>query len=221
MDVFQVLGIETLRERFLEHSRQAYRLLLPLDRPRILDIGCGRGQQTVELARLSGGRVTGIDIDAGALDALRRRIHRQGLDEQIEVVHVSLFDNQFDAASFDLLWEEGVLHMLDAARSFAACARLVRPGGHLVMHETVAWFDGARAKLEAAGFEVVDQHMLPADFWWTDYGAPLEARIQAFRAARGGQPDPPELVEHAAAVASIKRDPDATACGIYLLSKLG
>lgn len=67
------------------------------------------------------------------------------------------------------------------------CARLVRPGGHLVMHETVAWFDGARANLEAAGFEVVGQHMMPADFCWTDYGAPLETRIQAFRAARGGR----------------------------------
>ncbi len=49
MDVDDALNVEELRGRFLEHSRQAYRLLPPLEQPRILDIGCGRGQQTIEI----------------------------------------------------------------------------------------------------------------------------------------------------------------------------
>lgn len=49
MGVDDALNVEELRGRFLEHSRQAYRLLPPLEKLRILDIGCGRGQQTMEL----------------------------------------------------------------------------------------------------------------------------------------------------------------------------
>ena len=66
MNINDALNVEELRGRFLEHSRQAYRLLPPLEQPRILDIGCGQGQQTMELARLGGGEVIGIDIDNAA-----------------------------------------------------------------------------------------------------------------------------------------------------------
>lgn len=221
MEIDQALNIEELRARFLEHSRRAYALLPPLTRPRVLDIGCGQGQQTVELARLSGGQVVGIDIDEAALCRLRRRVDQAGLGQQIEGIHVSLFESSFDDDSFDLLWEEGVLHLLDASRSLPECRRLLKPGRHLVMHETIVWFESIRRSLEASGLELVDQHMLPRHFWWTDYGAPLEARIRAYRKTHGDAADTPKLAEHEGVVASIKRDPGQTACGIYLVQKRG
>ena len=136
MDIDHALNVEELRRRCLEHSRQAYRLLPPLGQPRILDIGCGQGQQTMELAGLGGGEVIGIDIDKAALSRLRQRVDQAGLRRRIKAIHVSLFDNGFDDNSFDLLWEEGVLHLLDASRSLSECRRLLKPDGYLVMHET-------------------------------------------------------------------------------------
>jgi SAM-dependent methyltransferase len=219
MDIDSVLDIEELRGRFLAHSRRAYRLLPPLERPRILDIGCGRGQQTLELARLGGGEVVGIDIDRDALAVLRRRIDAAGLGDRVEAVHVSLFDTGFADGSFDLLWEEGVLHLLDASRALGECRHLLRPGGFLVMHETIEWFEGIRGALPDHGFELRDRHLLPRHFWWTDYGAPLEARIQAYRKVRGDTPDPPELAEHERTVIAIKSDPDRSDCGIYIVQR--
>jgi len=54
---------EGIRERLLKYTRRAFRMLPKLDKPCILDIGCGSGVPTVGLARLSGGEVIGIDID--------------------------------------------------------------------------------------------------------------------------------------------------------------
>jgi ubiquinone/menaquinone biosynthesis C-methylase UbiE len=87
----------------LEHSRKAYRLLPQLKQPRILDIGCGQGQQTMELARLAESEVIGIDIDQAALSKLRQRINQACLGDRIKAIHVSLLDNQFDDNSLDLL----------------------------------------------------------------------------------------------------------------------
>jgi SAM-dependent methyltransferase len=172
----------------------------------------------VELARLGGGEVVGIDIDRAALSRLQQRIDQAGLGDRIEAIHVSLLDNEFDDSSFDLLWEEGVLHLLDASRSLPECRRLLKSGRYLVMHETIEWFESIRDNLPRSGFELVDRYMLPRHYWWTDYGAPLEERIRAYRGAHGDAADSPKLAEHESAVASIKSDPDRTACGFYLLT---
>ncbi len=126
------LDADGLRAGFLAYTRQAYALLPAMKRPRILDIGCGTGAATMELLRLSGGRVVAIDPDASALAGMRQRIEAEGLLDLVEMVNVSLFDVGFPEASFDVLWEEGVLHLVDRARSLPACHRLLKPGGFLV-----------------------------------------------------------------------------------------
>jgi len=220
MDIDQVLRIEELRGRCLEHSRKAYRLLPRFEKPRILDIGCGHGQQTMELAYLSESEVLGIDIDKAAISRLRQRIDELCLGDRIKAIHVSLLDNQFDENSFDLLWEEGVFHLLDESESLPECWRLLKPDGYLVMHETIIWFDNIREKLREFSFRLMDQLMLPKHFWWTDYGAPLEERIQAYRETHGDATDYPKLAEYEKIVADIKSDPDRTDSGIYLIRKL-
>lgn len=219
MDIDKALNIEELRGRFLEHTRRAYSLLPALEQPRILDIGCGQGQQTMELANLSGGEVVGIDIDHTVLSKLQQRIDGAKIGDRVKIFHASLFDNPFNNSSFDILWEEGVLHLLDASRSFGECRRLLKPDGHLVMHETILWFESNRNKLMEFGFKLTDNYMLPKRFWWTHYGAPLEERIKAYRDNHGGTSDSERLTELDSVVASIKNDPDGTDCGIYLLKK--
>jgi SAM-dependent methyltransferase len=220
MDIDQALKVEELRGRCLEHSRKAYRLLPQLDQPRILDIGCGQGQQTIELARLAESEVIGIDIDQAALSKLRQRIDEACLGDRIKAVHVSLFDNQFADNTFDVLWEEGVFHLLDASKSLPECWRLLKPDGYLVMHETIIWFESIREKLPEFSFQLVDQHMLPKHFWWTDYGAPLEESIRTYREMHGDAMDSLKLAEYKSIVADIKSDPDRTDSGIYLMRKL-
>jgi len=221
MDIDKALNIEELRGRFLKHTRRAYRLLSSLEQPRILDIGCGLGQQTMELARLSGGEVTGIDIDHSAISRLQQRIDQANVADRIKVIHVSLFDNQFDNDCFNIIWEEGVFHLLDSSKSFAECRRLLKPNGCLVMHETVWWFESAQKKLQDFGFRLMGEHILPKHFWWTNYGAPLEDRIRAYRGVHGEASDSNKLAEYESVVASIKSDPDRTDCGIYLVKLIG
>jgi ubiquinone/menaquinone biosynthesis C-methylase UbiE len=50
-----------------------------------IDVGCGDGFFALPAARIVGprGRVCGIDIDAGALDRLRERARREGLDNVV------------------------------------------------------------------------------------------------------------------------------------------
>lgn len=95
--------LSTKRPGRLAYTRQAFRMLPRLDAPRILDIGCGSGEVTLELARLIGGHVIGIDIDQRFLDELSDKIEREQLADRFEVVNQSLFDLDFPVESFDVI----------------------------------------------------------------------------------------------------------------------
>jgi SAM-dependent methyltransferase len=186
----------------LGFTRKAFRMLPPLHDPRILDIGCGQGGPTLELARLSGGHVTGLDTDRSALHELARRADEEGLSDHIEVVHGSMFDMDFADGSFDVIWAEGSLHILGFERALREWRRFIRPHGFLVVHE-MAWlrpdppseiagcwqmaYPGIRTVSEYVeqvpdhGYELVGHFALPDDFWLLDYFDPMVARIRVLR----------------------------------------
>ena len=191
----------------LGFTRKAYHMLPDLNRPRILDVGCGQGGPTLELARLSGGQVTGLDIDKSALHELARRADQQGLSDHIQVVHSSMFDMDFAEASFDVIWSEGSMHILGFERALGEWRRFIRPGGFLVVHEMV-WlrsdppaevtncpelaYPGIRtvpeyiAHIPEHGYALVDHFCLPEDFWLRDYFDPMMARLRRLRTKYAG-----------------------------------
>lgn len=63
-----------------ESTRQAFNLLPELSsKPRILDIGCGPGAQTIELAKLSRGLIIALDNHQPYLDQLTTTIQTEAL----------------------------------------------------------------------------------------------------------------------------------------------
>lgn len=218
--IHDVLNVQELRATFLKYTRKAYSLLPRMTPPRILDIGCGSGLATMELAILSGSEVVGIDINETVLVEMRRRIEDAGLGHRVKAVNASLFDTGFaDEESFDILWEEGALHLFDPAMSLSACRLLLKSGGFFVIHETAIWFEGIRKQLPAVGFAVVNELLLPRGLWWTAYYAPLEVRIRRFREEHGEDIDLDALAQYEREIAMVKADPDQFDCGFYILKK--
>jgi len=91
----------------------------------ILEAGCGTGLILEGLARLAK-RAVGVDISAGMLEKARER----GLD----VVKGSVTDLPFGDDSFDAVLSFKVLaHVPDLRRALSECARVTRPGGHMIL----------------------------------------------------------------------------------------
>ena len=68
-------------------TRKAFRMLTDLpEQPQILDIGCGPGMQTIELAHLSSGHVIGLDKHKPFLDELMTRADAANLTDKSSTV---------------------------------------------------------------------------------------------------------------------------------------
>jgi ubiquinone/menaquinone biosynthesis C-methylase UbiE len=180
-DVYTEIDRDSSRERLLKYTRKAFKLLPRLDKPRILDAGCGSGLPTIELAKLSNGKVVGIDIDQSLLIELKRKIEREDLSDRVETRKCSVFELDFPDETFNIVWFEGATRMIGFEKALKEWRRLLKPNGFLVIHDEIKTVSNKREEISSLGYKVVNQFFLPEDAWWIEYYRPLENRIKGLR----------------------------------------
>jgi len=97
---------------------------------KVLDIGCGGGILSESMA-VKGAEVTGIDLSSKALAVARLHLMESGNSvEYLEISAEQLAEQS--PASFDVVsCMEMLEHVPNPASTIAACAALVKPGGHV------------------------------------------------------------------------------------------
>ncbi len=156
-------------------------MLPEMEKPCILDIGCGSGVATMELARLTNGQILGLDIDQRSLDELNRKVKKAGLSDRVETVKCSMFEMDLPDESFDIIWAEGSIFVIGFRRGLVQWRRLLKRNGFLIVHDAI---ENATSKLEQighCGYEFLGRFTLPEDVWWTEYYEPLGRRIREVR----------------------------------------
>jgi SAM-dependent methyltransferase len=112
---------------------------------RLLDVGCGPGTITADLAAIvDPGRVTGVEITGEALslaraEALNRGVHN--IDFLVADVHaLDVADDTFDVAHAHQVLQ----HLADPVQAFREMGRVTRPGGLVAVRDSdyggFAWF---------------------------------------------------------------------------------
>jgi SAM-dependent methyltransferase len=199
-------------------TRRAFEMMegLPAE-PRILDIGCGPGRQTVELLELSGGTVVALDLFPQMISRLRDAAARAGFSEHLETVQADMNEMTFDPRSFDAVWSEGAIYLMGFEKGLLRVKELVKPRGYVAVTDAVwlepdpppevvdLWseypeIDTVDAKLEVISklrYEPVGHFVLPASSWTDEYYDPLATRASECARDWKGIPEAESVLQEA------------------------
>ncbi len=107
---------------------------------KILDVGCGAGFLTNELAQAKHD-VTGVDLSGDSLEVAKRFDKTRSVKYQI----ADAYNLPFEDGSFDVVCALDFLeHVEDPARAIAEFSRVLKPGGQFFFHtfsrNPLSWF---------------------------------------------------------------------------------
>jgi ubiquinone/menaquinone biosynthesis C-methylase UbiE len=176
-----------------EHTEKAFSIIAePPERGgEILDVGCGKGVQTMALARLCPScRIIATDIHQPFLDAVDEKIAAEGFSGRIKTVCASMDDLPFGEESFDIIWAEGCSFIMGFENAVRYWKKFLKPGGYMMLSD-LFWFTespSAEAReffaeidptlmIEDKGFEIirnaglepVGSFRLPSQVWEESY----------------------------------------------------
>jgi ubiquinone/menaquinone biosynthesis C-methylase UbiE len=123
-------------ESFQVYKRHMIELLELKEGSRILDVGCGTGDDAREMARRVGrqGLVVGVDNSQAMVAEAGARAAGTGLP--IEFRTADALDLPFPEGTFDgAQADRSLMHVPDARRVLADMIRVTRPGGRVVVYE--------------------------------------------------------------------------------------
>ena len=161
------VGAEIILDCLARHGK-------PLEALRVLDAGCGTGAYSQAIVGRVG-RLEAMDMSRGMLDAARAKLERPRRAGRIAFHQASITALPFEAASFDGIMINQVLHHLpdDGApgyplhrKVFAEFSRVLRTGGCLVINscsrqqlDGAYWYYALAPRAKAAmieGFVALD-----------------------------------------------------------------
>jgi ubiquinone/menaquinone biosynthesis C-methylase UbiE len=184
-------------------TKRAFLKLIDLpSHPKILDIGCGPGSQTLDLATLTNGQIIAIDNHLPYINQLQQKVLDKALSEKITVLQGDMSALDFLNTSFDIIWAEGSIYIIGFENGLKQWKPLLKEKGYLVASEITwlepnaptelkeFWHMGYPAMqdiesnlkiIQKSGYKIVDHFVLPESSWWNQYYQPIEKKLQDLR----------------------------------------
>jgi ubiquinone/menaquinone biosynthesis C-methylase UbiE len=205
MDIFFELHTNLPREGpgDNESTKRAlsYLKALPKD-PLIVDVGCGPGMQTIQLAKLIDGKIIALDTHQPYLDVLNAQAKKHNVEQRIKTLNHSMFDLPFEENSIDVIWSESSIYIYGFKGALRDWKQLLKEGGYFVASE-LSWVKNNPPSeclefwnreypqmlsieenlkiIKNLNYILISYFEIPKNSWMENYYSPLKKKIKSLQ----------------------------------------
>ncbi|GJQ63407.1 MAG: methyltransferase type 11 [Melioribacteraceae bacterium] len=199
-------------------TKSTFKLCTDLpEKPEILDVGCGPGFQTFDLAEVSDGNITALDYHEQYIKVLEKNVSSADMQNRIKCVRGDMNKMEFPPESFDLMWSEGAVYIMGFDEGLKEWRKFLKPGGYLCVTELswikenppaeVAdyWNENYPGMMKVAegnnialkrGYEIVENIVLPDSAWFDNYYNYIEVKLPEMKAKYQSSDDLLKVIEN-------------------------
>jgi ubiquinone/menaquinone biosynthesis C-methylase UbiE len=179
---------------------KAYSFLTEIPKnPTILDIGCGKGIQTVELARISEAHIIAMDMHKPFLKALQHAVAEKELQAKISCLVGDMAQLPFLENEFNVIWAEGSVFIIGYKQALKEWKKQIKANGYLVFTDCV-WLKSNPPKeladywqaeeielptipevleqAEKEGYKKINHFTLSKNSWSQEFYMPIEQKLE-------------------------------------------
>ena len=128
----------SLDPRGTEWLFEVFASLGPQQGQLVVDVGARDAGHAIRLAREHGLRAIAVDPVPLHVELSQQAVAEAGLQAEVDVVQAGIEDIPVPDYAANWIWCRDVLVHVDVTRGFAECARILRPGGHMLAYVTCA-----------------------------------------------------------------------------------
>ena len=173
----------------------------------VLDIACGPGTQTLDLAELMpDATICAVDRHEPFVVETNRRAAARGVANRVRATQADMRSLELPPASFDLIWCEGAAYMMGAGEALRSWRSLLKRGGKLALSEAI-WLrldppeevrriwsadypnmgtvETCRTLVRDCGYQLLGDFVLPEAAWW-EYYLPMQRRLDLLASKYAG-----------------------------------
>ena len=168
---------DNCRKGLVKYLLKAISIIPAIEKPLIMDVGCGSGVPTLTLAEKYNGNLIAIDSDMESVNRLEEKIKELNLSERFILYNCSFFEMDLEENQFDIILAEGFLNAVGFQKGFLRLIKLLKNKRFLIIHDELQNYNKKIELIENNNCNILESFSLDNHVWWNDYYQCLEKEI--------------------------------------------
>jgi ubiquinone/menaquinone biosynthesis C-methylase UbiE len=168
---------DSCRANFNKYTKLAFESIPKMENPNILDLGCGTGVPTLEIARMTNGNILAIDSDKRSLEWFKKKVQKLNYGKRISIIHDSILTVNLSEHRFDIILAEGIFNIIGFEKGLSTFHRLLNPDGYFMIHDEFKNRERKKKIFEKYQLKEANSFILDEKVWRDEYIHCLEKKI--------------------------------------------
>lgn len=172
---------DNCRSGFNKYLRRAFKHIPQIENMNILDIGCGTGVSVLEIAKITDGRITAVDLDKNSLEILGNKIQGTQYKERISIIHSPVETVILPEKSFYIILAEGLFNTIGFKNGLSISSRFLMDNGYFIIHDELKDIEMKLQFFKKNNFRLITSFILDEKIWWEKYCGCMEKQIEIIK----------------------------------------